>query len=211
MSLATIWGYNLTGEATTFTDLLTTEEFNTMTAGKYTGDTRIADMIKAASDAIRNYCGWHLYPEAACSLSERLLHGDGRTKRVGRDLMIQLPARFVTAVSQILIGEAEHTDFALETNGILHVFDVSACGLSRKTQITVNYTAGIGASGIGAVKELAAHMVTHALAVPAGITSEAAGGVSVTYNAHWANSTRATALPDDSKDVLAPYRIQGVF
>ena len=45
----------------------------------------------------------------------------------------------------------------------------------------------------------------------AGITSEAAGGVSITYNANWINSARATALPDDNKEVLAPYRLQGVF
>lgn len=209
MSLATIWGYNLTGEATTFTDLLTTEEFNTMTAGKYTGDARIADMIKAASDAIRNYCGWHLYPEAACSLSERLLHGDGRTKRVGRDLMIQLPARFVTAVSSVLIDDVAYTDFDFERDGILRIFDVPA--LSRKSLVVVNYTAGIPAALMGSVKELAAHRVTHALASSNGVTSEAAGGVSITYNAAWVNSARASALPDDDKSVLAPFKVQGVF
>ena len=49
------------------------------------------------------------------------------------------------------------------------------------------------------------------MAVPAGVTSEASGGVSVTYNATWINNSRATALPDDNKEVLAPYRLQGVF
>jgi hypothetical protein len=43
------------------------------------------------------------------------------------------------------------------------------------------------------------------------VQSEAAGGVSVTYNATWTNSARATALPSDNKEVLAPYRLQGVF
>lgn len=215
MSIVTNWGYTLP-DLDVLPDLLIADEFHSYTAYKYagggaTGEARVVAELKAASAAIRDYCGWHVSPSASCSMSEHLLYGNGRVKRVANDLMIQLPAKFVSAVSQILIGEAEHTDFALETNGILHVFDVNTCGLSRKMQITVNYTAGIGASGLGAVKELAAHMATHALAVPAGITSEAAGGVSVTYNAHWANSTRATALPDDSKDVLAPYRIQGVF
>lgn len=209
MSLATIWGYNLTGEATTFTNLLTVEEFNTMTAGKYTGDVRIADMIKAASDAIRNYCGWHIYPEAACSLSERLLYGDGRTKRVGRDLVIQLPARFVTAISSMLIDDVAYTEFDFERSGILHVFDVPA--LSRKSLVAVNYTAGIPDALMDSIKELVAHRVTHALASSNGVMSEAAGGVSVTYNANWINSARATALPDDNKEVLAPYKLQGVF
>lgn len=209
MSLATIWGYDLTGEATTFANLLTVEEFNTMTAGKYTGDVRIADMIKAASDAIRNYCGWHIYPEAACSLSERLLHGDGRTKRVGRDLVIQLPARFVTAISSVLIDDVAHTEFDFERSGILNVFDAPA--LSRKSLVAVNYTAGIPEALMDSIKELVAHRVTHALASSNGVMSEAAGGVSVTYNANWINSARASALPDDNKEVLAPYKLQGVF
>jgi hypothetical protein len=61
------------------------------------------------------------------------------------------------------------------------------------------------------IQELIAHRVTHALASSNGITSEAAGGVSVTYNANWINSARATALPDDNKEVLAPFVVRGVF
>ena len=209
MSLATIWGYNLTEDATTFADLLTESEFDELTAGKYTGDRRTAAEIKAASDAIRNYCGWHVYPEAACSLTERLLHGDGRTKRVGRDLMIQLPAKFVTAVSSVLIDGVAYTDIDFERSGILRVFDVPA--LSRKSLVVVDYKAGIPDALMASVKELVAHRVAHALASPNGVMSEAAGGVSVTYNAAWVNSARASALPDDDKEVLAPYRIQGVF
>ena len=64
---------------------------------------------------------------------------------------------------------------------------------------------------MGAIKELIAHRVTHALAQSYGVQSEAAGGVSVTYNATWTNNARATALPSDNKEVLAPYRLQGVF
>ena len=62
-----------------------------------------------------------------------------------------------------------------------------------------------------AIKELIAHRVTHALASSAGVQSETAGGVSVTYSANWINSSRATALADDNKEVLAPYRVRGVF
>ena len=209
MSLATIWGYNLTEDAATFADLLTEPEFDELTAGKYTGDRRTAAEIKAASDAIRNYCGWHVYPEAACSLTERLLNGNGRAKRVDRDLMVQLPAKFVTAVSSVLIDGIAYTDIDFERSGILRVFDVPA--MNRKSVVTVTYTAGVPDALMASVKELVAHRVTHALASPNGVTSEAAGGVSITYNAAWVNSARASALPDDDKEVLAPYRIQGVF
>lgn len=209
MSLVTNWGYTLTGELTTLPDLITAEEYNTFTAGKYSGDPRIESNIKAASQAIRNHCGWHIYPAAACSITDHLLYGNGRTKRVGSDLMIQLPAKFVTAVESVTIDDVSYTDFAFDSNGIVHVFDVSR--MSKRSVVEVAYTAGIPDSFMESIKELVSHRVTHALASSNGVTSEAAGGVSVTYNANWINSARATALPDDNKEVLAPYKIQGVF
>ena len=75
----------------------------------------------------------------------------------------------------------------------------------------MEYTAGLPDQLMGAVMELTAHRLTHALASSNGVTSETAGGVSITYNANWINSARATALPDDNKEVLAPYKLQGVF
>ena len=123
--------------------------------------------------------------------------------------MIQLPARYVTAVSSVAIGDHALTDYAFETNGILRVFDFAF--ESRKSKISVDYTAGISDSMMAPIKELIAHRVTHAIAVPPGITSEASGGVSVTYNANWINNSRATALAGDNKELLIPYRVQGVF
>lgn len=208
MSLLTNWGYTMT-ETDQLPDMLTVEEFNTFTANRYNGDVRVPKDIKAASSAIRNYVGWHLYPSAACELN--LLMNDRRVTIVGSDLLIQLPAKFVTAVSSVMIGETAYENFSFETNGILQIYDVSLQGLKRYTPITVEYTAGVSDSMMDGVKELVAHRVTHAAASSNGITSEAAGGVSVTYNVNWVNSARATALPDDNKEVLAPFRLQGVF
>ena len=193
MSLATNWGYNLIGEITALQDLITAEEFSAFTADKYSGDTRIESEIKAASQAIRNYCGWHVYPSAECSMTERLLYGNGRTKRVGRDLMIQLPAKYVTAVSSVLSDGEAFTDFAFDSDGVVHVFGVPA--MTRRSAVVVEYTAGISDALMGSIKELVAHRVIHALASSNGVTSEAAGGVSITYNAGWVNSARASALP----------------
>ncbi len=108
-----------------------------------------------------------------------------------------------------MIGNIAYTDFAFDSDGIVHVFDIPE--MSRKSIVEVQYTAGITDNLMESIKELVSHRVTHALASPNGVTSEAAGGVSVTYNANWINSARATALPDDNKEVLAPYKIQGVF
>lgn len=208
MSLQTTWGYTIT-DADALVPMLTVADFNTMTANKYAGDARIEPELAAACMAARNYCGWHLYPAQACSYTERLLAGNGRVKRSGPDLLIQLPATFVTAVTSVTLDGVEYEDYDLAPNGILRLFDVRCT--DRRTQIVVTYTAGIPAGMMDGIKELIAGRVTHALAQPYGVQSESAGGVSITYSASWAASASASALPDDGKETLAPYRVRGVF
>ena len=210
MSLQTTWGYTIT-DADEMQDMMSEAEFNQITANKYAGDVRITPNLAAACMGIRNYCGWHVYPSLECSFSERLLSGNGWIKRAGTDILIQLPAAFVTEISKVLIGEEESTDFDFESNGLVRVFDVYQHAVNRKTIITVKYTAGVSDALMGGLKELVSHRITHALASSNGVNSETAGGVSVTYNANWVNSARATALPDDNKEVLAPYKVRGVF
>lgn len=207
MSLITNWGYTLTG-LSTFPEMLDETEFGEMTAGKYSGDVRIKQNILAAESAIRNYCGWHLYPSAECQLSTTLF--DKRITAVGKGYLIQLPARFVSAVSSVSIAGVEYTTFVLETNGLLRLYDV-ATWLPPQSAVLINYTAGLPDEFMSPIKDIIAHRVTHALANSYGVTSESAGGVSVTYNANWINSSRATALPSDNKEVLGPYKLTGVF
>ena len=206
--MQTIWGYTIT-DAENLADMLTVEEFNNITANKYAGDARIEPNIDAACAAIRNYSGWHIYPAQACSMTERLLAGNGRVKRVGPDLLIQLPATFVSTPVTVTIDGVPFDDYDLAPNGILRLFDVGHLG--RKAQVTVTYTAGVSDGMMDGIKELIAGRVNHALAQPYGVQSESAGGVSVTYSASWAASASASTLPDDNKEVLAPFRARGVF
>lgn len=208
MSLITTWGYTIT-DADALEPMLSEDDFNALTANKYAGDARIAPNLKAACAAIRNWCGWHVYPPQACSMTERLLVGNGRVKRVGPDLLIQLPATFVSVPASVTIDGAPFDDYDIDPNGILWLFDVGHLG--RKAQVTVTYTAGLPDGMMDGIKELIAGRVNHALAQPYGVQSESAGGVSVTYSASWAASASASALPDDNKEVLAPYRVRGVF
>lgn len=206
MSLLTTWGYELTA-LDTLPDLLSVEEFNTFTGNKYAGySTQVGVEISAATAAIRNYVGWHLAPPASCELSTTFL--DRRVTRVGTDILIQLPARYVTDIDAVTIGGVEYEDYILDPSGLLRVLNVSG---DRYTPIVVSYTAGLPEGLMAPIKELVAHRVTHAVAVPAGVTSEASGGVSVTYNANWINNARATALVGDNKEILIPYKVQGVF
>lgn len=204
MMKLTNWGYSMDGE---LTDFITESEFDVYTAGKFSGDARIAPNIRAASMAIRNYCGWHLYPELPCELS--ITFFDRRVSEGNCGILIQLPARFVTAVTEITVGNEVCDKYVLEPTGLLKVYNVPPC--MEYTPIVIRYTAGLPYELMEAINELTANRVTHAVSSSYGVTSEAAGGVSITYNASWAGNTRATALPDDNKEVLGPYRVGGVF
>ena len=208
MSLLTNWGYTLTG-IDTLPDMLTVNEFDEFTAGKYSGDARTGKNISAASTAIRNYCGWHVYPSLPCTLNTTL--HDRHIAWVRGDLLIQLPAAYVTEVSSVKIGGVEHSTFVIEPNGLLKVYEAHAAGMKEYTAVEVTYTAGIPDALMDSIEELIAHRVIHALASSAGVQSETAGGVSITYSANWINSARSTALADDNKEVLAPYKVKGVF
>ena len=206
MSLLTNWGYTIEDDA--MPDMLTGEEFDEFTSGKYAGDGRIAPNIKAASNAIRNYCGWHVYPSLGCTLETTFL--DGRITKVRNDILIQLPAKYVESVESVTVDGTEITTTALDHNGILKVY--GAAGFVKEyTPVVITYQAGLPDGLMDGIKELIAHRVTHALASSEGIQSETAGGVSITYSANWINSARSTALADDNKEVLAPFRVQGVF
>lgn len=207
MSLLTTWGYTLTG-VDSLENLMNVEEFNVFTDGKYSRNiAKIEAEISAACASIRNFVGWHLGPSLECELSTTLL--DQRAVTVGGDVMIQLPARYVTEVASVQIDGDERETYVLDPSGLLRVIGVRPS--SYYAPVRVAYTAGLPAALMAPIKELIAHRVTHAVAVPSGITSEASGGVSVTYNANWINNSRATALAGDNKELLIPYRVQGVF
>ena len=204
MMALTNWGYSEDG---TLSDFITATEFDSYTASKYTGDARISSNIKSATAAIRNYCGWHLYPSLPCELSVTFF--DRRVSEARGGVLIQLPARFVTGVTSITIDGENCDKYTLDLNGLLKVYGVKPH--AEYTPIVVNYTAGLPGDLMDAIKEMTAQRVTHALASSYGITSEAAGGVSVTYNAAWARDTGSTSLSEADKELLAPYRIGGVF
>lgn len=211
------WGYII--DSNSLPDFITTTEFSNFTAGKFGTDVRIATNIPSATASIRNYCGWHISPNLTCGMLYRVQ--DLRDAFIGPDLLIQLPATFVTSIEKVVLdavlnpetglyeGEVKE-DFDLGMgNGNVRIYDVGA--RDRKSNIFIKYTAGFPDSNIQVIKELTAHRVTHAVTSSYGVMSEAAGGVSVSYNAVWAGNTRSTALPDDNKEVLEAYKVKGVF
>lgn len=213
--IITTWGYKLT-TATSLTEFLTIAEFNSFTASKFVGDVRIEPNIKSATRSIQNYCGWHIYPNLECEMVYNVL--DLRDCFIGSDLLIQLPSTFVTEITSVLINaKLENnvwtgdniTDFDFSESGLLRLFSIN--GIDRRSRIRIVFKSGLDSSQMDVLKELTANRVIHAVTSSFGVTSESAGGVSVTYNSSWAGNTRSTALPDDNKEILNVYRVKGVF
>lgn len=214
--MKTPWGYTLT-TATKLTDFLNPAEFGLYTNGKFSAnDSRIAVNIPSATRSIQNYCGWHIYPNLECEMVYRV--ADLRDSFVGSDLLIQLPATFVSSVTSILLNAVktddgwtgdEITDYDLDESGLIRIYDVDYC--DKRTKIRIVYNAGVDVEQMDLIKELVAHRVVHSVTSSYGVMSETAGSVSVSYNASWAGNTRSTALPDDNKEILAPFKVKGVY
>lgn len=191
--MLTNWGYEIDSE--TLPDMLTVAEFNVATGNRYASQD-VEGQIKAAQSAIRDWCGWHVYPELSCTFTDDSLP---------RKRVIQLPATHVSAVDSATVDGAE-VSFKAKRNGLVRL-DVPTCTDDWET-IEVTYTAGVQDASV--IKDLIIHRVVHAFAVPAGVQSETAGGVSITYTASWTSNNRATNLPDDNLRVLSPYRVRTV-
>lgn len=203
--ILTNWGYTLNAEA--MPNLISKEDFNEMTGNKYAGDIRIDSAIASVEASIRNYVGWHLATNVECAIS--LTAEDGRVISNGRDLLIQLPCRYLTAIKSIKIDGREFEDYRRNTNGMLRLYDLFT--LSRRAVIDVVYDAGLPSDQIAGVQELIANRVGRALSAPNGVQSEATGGISITYGSAAVNSYGAGALVDDNREVLIPFKLSEVF
>lgn len=211
------WGYIIDSE--NIPDFITMQDFVQFTNNKFGNDMRIEANIPSATASIRNYCGWHISPNLTCGMLYRVQ--DLRDAFIGRDLLIQLPATFVTSVDKVVLNAVLNPDTGLyegeETNdfdigmgdGLVRIYDVGI--RDRKSNIFIKYSAGLPTEEINVIKELTAHRVVHAVSSSYGVMSESVGGVSVTYNASWAGNTRSTALPDDNREILETYKVKGVF
>lgn len=214
------WGYIY--DAQTLPELISATDFSKYTNGKFgTTDTRIAANISSASASIRNYCGWHIAPNLYCGMLYNVK--DLRDSFIGPDLLIQLPATFVTGVDKVVLdavwnADADDWDGEIITDaeriddgsgsGLVRIFDVGA--RDRRSKIFIGYHAGFDADAIPLVKEIASAAVSRALTTTYGVNSETAGGVSISYNSTW-SGRGSSAISNDTREALAAYKVKGVY
>lgn len=206
MSILTNWGYELL-EVDSIPTIMNVDEFNTLTANRYSGDIRIDKMIASVESSIRNYVGWHLAGNLKSKVS--YLVNDNHIIRKGSDMLIQLPSRYITEIISVDINGHKFEDFTLKSNGTLILFDVYCC--SRKTTIDIVFNSGLSDGLLDGIKELISNRVSRGLSQTNGVQSESTGGISITYNSSWAATTGAGALCDDNREVLMAYKLTEVF
>ena len=190
----TAWGYEIGGSG--IPPLLTSEAFDRMTGGKYAGDLRAASALSAASQAVRNACGWHVSPSIECTAR---LTADGK--------VVKLPANHVCGISSLREDGrelADGSDFEWRHDGLVR----RACfrEFSRGWDaIEVVYTAGYDVGAVDDLAQAVAGIAEAVLLVPVGVNSESADGVTISYSAQAQGI--ANAMTEQFLAQLAPYRL----
>lgn len=189
----TAWGYEVEDS---IPPLLTAEEFDSMTGGKWAGDLRATLALTAASQAIRNACGWHIAPQVTCRAT---LTAEGK--------LVKLPANHVDSIDALTEdGDAltDGEDYEWRHDGLIR----RACFknfTSKWGGVVVDYTAGYDAEAVGDLAQAVAGIAEAVLTLPAGVMSESADGVSISYSS--SAQGIANSMTDRFRAQIAPYKL----
>ena len=190
--MRTVWGYDVDDA---LEPIVTEVEFNEITNGAYADNPKAATALAAASQAIRNYCGWHISPSLECTAYP-----------AGGGIVTRLPAGYVSAVESV-VEDSEtlsSDDYSWRRDGLLK----RACPYRWSDEwdaIEVTYTAGYEAEAVPDLVETVCAIASGVLSVAAGVVSESADGVSISYSAN--ASSIAASLTSSLKHSLEPYRL----
>lgn len=190
--MLTAWGY----EAEDLPSLLSIQDFNSMTGNRYAGDMRAVVALDAASQAVRNACGWHISPSLSCKAVPLLV----------QPRLVALPANAVTAVSKVKENGVELTSGQYEwrRDGLVRRACFK-CWPTNWNAVEVEYSAGYDADAVPDLKEAVRSIAEGVLAVAAGVNSESADGVTISYSANAASV--AAALTEQQRMALMPYKL----
>lgn len=189
--MRTAWGYDVEN----IEPLLSVEKFNEMTGNAYAGNTRVASALQAASQAIRNYCGWHICPSLECTAYP-----------VGGGKVLKLPASYVESLISVTEDGTVLTggQYEWRHDGLLR----RACFKNWSSSwngIEIQYVAGFSVDAVPDLAESIRSITEGVLAVTAGVTSESADGVSISYSQN--ASSIAAALTSSHKAALEIYKV----
>lgn len=191
--------------------LITPADVEGWTQGKLRASTVGLDKKCAGvSRAIRDYCGWHIFPVLEI---HDLMDGPG-----GR--ILQLPSRYLRSVEalrwrgdELPVGSYRHS-----LSGFVEYEPAGTEGWPWPTLgvwptgfrvLDVEFTSGYSKVPESMV-QLASGIAARAAASPLGYTREQSGTVGVSFGGADSGAGGGIALLASEKEVLDPYRIMGV-
>lgn len=191
--MRTAWGYEVSEE---LEPIISKEIFNARTGGQYQSNPRVEAALKAASQAVRNCCGWHISPSMKCKAR---LHGGSAITR--------LPAAYVSKITSVKEEGTVLTDSDYEwrEDGLLRKTDET--WTDRWNGIEVEYDAGYDSEAVPDLAETVSAIAAGVLSVASGVTSESADGVTISYSSSAASI--AASLTSQQRSALEPYKVVG--
>lgn len=187
----TPWGYDVS-EA--LTPILSVSDFNIITDYAYEANPRVKAALDAASQAVRNYCGWHICPSLTCTAYPP-----------GGSNILKLPARYVSGVTSITEDGESITDYDWRRDGLIR----RKYPWKDSWNISVTYQAGYDADAVPELIESVVSIASGVLAVSAGVISESADGVSISYSS--SASSIAASLTSNQKAALDIYKVVNAY
>lgn len=189
--MRTPWGYDVDSLG----PIIDEGEFHERTGNAYSNNPRAGAALLAASQAIRNFCGWHVCPSLTCTANPE-----------GGGAVMRLPAGYVSEIMSITEDGTElaSTDYEWRRDGLVK----RACRrkwTERWSGIEAVYKAGYEPDAVPDLSEAVCAIAAGVLNVAAGVASESADGVSISYSQ--SASSIAAGLTYQQKEALGAYKV----
>lgn len=190
--MLTPWDYTIRGD---LPPIITLEDFDKLTGGLMAATTEQKKAkLAGVSSAIRDYCGWHVAPNLKCTFTGE---GEGR--------LLVLPAMAVSEVASVTVSGVA-VDCEWKSSGLVRLKRGRFPDEWRSVQCV--YSAGFEPDTLG---EIVAQIASNALVAAPGIAEEHAGSVGATYNKTGDGITGGVSLLPRDKELLAPYKLVGLW
>ena len=189
--MRTPWGYDVDELG----PIISEYEFHDRTNGVYRMNPRAESAVLAASQAVRNFCGWHVCPSMTCTAHP-----------TGGAIVAKLPAGYVSEITSIMENSTplSSADYEWRRDGLVKRAFPRKWS-DRWDGIEAVYKAGYDIDAVPDLAEAVCAIAAGVLAVSAGVTSESADGVSISYSQ--SASSIAAGLTYQQKEALAAYKV----
>lgn len=198
----TAWGYMVAHDSDDQTwngipPLISRADFNKATGNRWSTDTDMVDMVLAAvSQAVRNFCGWHIAPNLPCLYIAYGLEGK----------IAKLPSMMVTECD---VSTDDGSDFPSgiewQPRGLVRRDD--GCDWPQDWgKYAFEFSSGYESDAM--LSQIIVQVASNHMAAAPGIREEQAGAVRLSYNQMANGVSGGVTLLDREQMLLAPYRLQ---